>query len=533
MPHVLELRGLAQPGELLEHLVHVGADALAAREQVEVRVELRRPRVVVAGAEVHVAHELARLAAHDERHLRVRLVADDTVHHVRADFLEARRPVDVRLLVEARHELDDHGDLLAGARRVDERLHDHRIRAGAVHRLLDRDHLRIARRLADELDHRRERLERAVQQDVVLADDVEELASFRDRLRQSLDERLELEVGPVHLLGHAHEAHEVHRSCHDVEIVALEAELREEEARHRLRHVVGDFEAYGVAEMALRQFALQRLAQVLHLLLLDEEIGVARDAELIRAQHRHAGEELTHVRVQDRGEEDEVVGTGGDVVRQADDARQHARRLHDRGARIAPERVAAFELDREIEALVEDARERVRRVEPDGRQHRHHFAEEVVADPFLLRRRPLGAAQEADLLLRERGEDLVVQQPVLLLDDALHLRRDLPERLQRREPVRSRRDRAHLDLLLQPRDADLEELVQVGGDDAQEAQALEQRHRAVLGLREDAAIEFEDLQLAVEEVLVRQSRRGAAGGRLLGGLLSLGHERSVGSMTER
>jgi hypothetical protein len=84
--------------------------------------------------------------------------------------------------------------------------------------------------------------------------------------------------------------------------------LREQEARHALGHVVGHFEANGVAEVALRQFALQRLAQVLHLLLLDEEVGVARDAELVAALHVHAGEELAHVRVQDRGEEDEVVG---------------------------------------------------------------------------------------------------------------------------------------------------------------------------------------------------------------------------------
>ena len=65
------------------------------------------------------------------------------------------------------------------------------------------------------------------------------------------------------------------------------------------------------------------------------------------------------------------------------------------------------------------------------------------------------------------------------------------------------RDRAQLDLLLHARDADLEELVQVGRDDAEELQALEQRHGAVLGLREHAAVELERLQLAIEEVLGR------------------------------
>ena len=67
------------------------------------------------------------------------------------------------------------------------------------------------------------------------------------------------------------------------------------------------------------------------------------------------------------------------------------------------------------------------------------------------------------------------------------------------------RGRAELDLLLQARDADLEELVEVRRDDAEEAQPLEQRHRLVLGLREHAAVEFERLQLAVEEMLGRQT----------------------------
>ena len=54
--------------------------------------------------------------------------------------------------------------------RLDQRFHQHRVDAGAVDRLLDRDDVRIVDGLADELDDRLERLERMVQQDVVLAD---------------------------------------------------------------------------------------------------------------------------------------------------------------------------------------------------------------------------------------------------------------------------------------------------------------------------------------------------------------------------
>ncbi len=200
-PHVAQLGRLAEPGELLEDLVHVGADRLAAGEEVEVGVEAGGARVVVAGAQVHVAHQAALLAADHHGHLGVGLVADDAVDHVGAHLLQPRGPVDVGLLVEARHELDHHRHFLAVARGVDQRLHDHRVGPGAVHGLLDRHHQRILRGLADQLDHRREGLERPVQQHVALADGLEEVASLGERLGQALREGRVLEVGPVHLLG--------------------------------------------------------------------------------------------------------------------------------------------------------------------------------------------------------------------------------------------------------------------------------------------------------------------------------------------
>src|SRR3546814_10710146 len=58
--------------------------------------------------------------------------------------------------------------------------------------------------------------------------------------------------------------------------------------------------------------------------------------------------------------------------------------------------------------------------------------------------------------------------------------------------------------------SDLEELVEVGARDAQEAQALEQRHRPVARLGEDAEVEVQLRQLAVEvQGRVEQSVVGA------------------------
>ena len=104
------------------------------------------------------------LAPHDQQQLRVRLVAHDAVDDVRTRLLEPHRQVDVGGFVEARAQLDDGGDLLAGPGRVDQRLHERRFRRSAVEGLLDGQHVRVLRRLLEELDDRREGLERVVQQ---------------------------------------------------------------------------------------------------------------------------------------------------------------------------------------------------------------------------------------------------------------------------------------------------------------------------------------------------------------------------------
>ncbi len=149
----------------------------------------------------------------------------------------------------------------------------------------------------------------------------------------------------------------------------------------RLRTLRRHLEAHGRAELALRQFALQRLAQVLHLDLVDPQVGVAGDAELRIAHDGAAREEFGDVRVDHRRQHHEGLLAAGDLGRHADDPRQHARRLDDGDARFASEGVVAGQLDDEIETLVDDLRERMRRIEPDRRQQRPHLLREVLRDP--------------------------------------------------------------------------------------------------------------------------------------------------------
>src|SRR5262249_57615597 len=88
----------------------------------------------------------------------------------------------------------------------------------------------------------------------------------------------------------------------------------------------------------------------------------------------------------------------------------------------------------------------------------------------------------------------------------------------------ARRWRLHTQLLAQPRDADLEELVQIAADDAQEAQPLEQRDRWILRQREHAPVERQLRELAIDQrriarlgrVFRRDRRRGRADAYALG-----------------
>lgn len=48
-------------------------------------------------------------------------------------------------------------------------------------------------------------------------------------------------------------------------------------------------------------------------------------------------------------------------------------------------------------------------------------------------------------------------------------------------------------------DADFEELVEVGRDNAEKLEPLQQRHAGVFGLRQHAAIEFNQAQFSVQQ----------------------------------
>ena len=138
--------GTAVAGEVVEQLGDVVAELVVDREHAEVLVENRGLGVVVAGADVAVAADAVGLLAHDEQDLGVGLQPDEAVHDVRAGLFQHPGPLDVGLLLEAGFELDERDHLLAGFGGLRQRRDDAGfVAAGSVERLLDREHVRIAR----------------------------------------------------------------------------------------------------------------------------------------------------------------------------------------------------------------------------------------------------------------------------------------------------------------------------------------------------------------------------------------------------
>jgi hypothetical protein len=396
--------------------------------------------------------------------------------------------------------------ILARAGRGDQGLHESGVGAGPVDRLLDRDDARVVGCAAQEVHHRRERLVRVVKEHVVLADRGEQVAAGEHRGQARL-ERRELQVGPVDQVDHLLQPDQVHRAVDAVAVLRAEVELLEQELQHARRDRRRHLEPHLVAVVALGQLAVQRLAQVGDLLLVDEELAVARHAELVDRAHRQAREQPVDEAADDRGQQRDRVRRARDLLRHSDHARQRARRLHDRDARPPAERIDAVELDDEVQALVQDPRERMRRVERDRRQQRLDLRLEHRLGPRALRVVPHRAQQDHDALVRERGHQRAVQQAVLARDQPPRAFGDRRQLLGDRHAVELR-GRVGAHQLLQLRDAHLEELVEVVADDRQVPQPLEQGDRRVVGEREHPFVEREDAELAVQ-----QARRARSVGR--------------------
>ena len=241
----------------------------------------------------------------------MRLEPDQAVDDVRAGPLQLARPDDVRLLVEARLDLDQDDDLLAALGGADERLDDGRVARRAVERLLDGQDVRVVGGLGDEpLDRRRERLVRVVDEDVARPDRGEDVGRLvlvgRDQPRRG-DRRPRhgLEVRPVEL-GDRPQPGQVQHPADLVAVGLAETQAAQQQGSRGGRHRPLDLEPDGRAEPPAPELLLDRQEEVVRLVLLDLEVGVAGDPEEMVLLDLHAAEQRVEVGLDDLVEQDEA-----------------------------------------------------------------------------------------------------------------------------------------------------------------------------------------------------------------------------------
>ena len=253
----------------------------------------------------------------------MRLQISEAVDDVDAMRFQALRPDDVIPLVEARFQLHEHGDLLAGFRGLDQQIDQRRVRADPVQRHLDRDDVRILHRRLQESFDRSERLIRMVNQHVLVAKLVEKhfgiFVKTPERVRRE-GWVLELRTMNLRELHPVAEAETVRRPQDDL---FGDLEILGEDVEHARRHRGVDLQQRDGAVTQLLQAAVDGLQQIVGFVLLNLEVGVADHAEQMRAFHLCARKELLHVRVNDVFEEDEGLSPCvRDVLRQLDESRQ-------------------------------------------------------------------------------------------------------------------------------------------------------------------------------------------------------------------
>ncbi len=157
--------------------------------------------VIVARRQMDVTANPVPFPPHDHADLGMCLQANDAIDDMHACLFQFSRPGDVALFVEARLQFQEDSHLFAAFARFEQRIHDGRIAAHAVERLFDGEHVRIARRGVEKIDHRAERIIRVMYEDVPCPDRLENIIRGFSLLEDLWDMRFvcrELQIVPFH-----------------------------------------------------------------------------------------------------------------------------------------------------------------------------------------------------------------------------------------------------------------------------------------------------------------------------------------------
>ena len=180
-------------------------------------------------------------------------------------------------------------------------------------------------------------------------------------------------------LGQRHQPRRVQRAVDQVEVVRGQAQRLEQRLAHDRRALVINLQPHGVPLAAVVQLVLDRLEQVRRLLLVNVKLAVARHAERPVAQQLRAREQIGQVMPDQPVQIDVILARIG--PRQLHHARQDARDLHHRHVLEHLPVPRHLQPHDEVQRLVQQLRERMRRVNRQRRQHRPDLRVVIILDP--------------------------------------------------------------------------------------------------------------------------------------------------------
>ncbi len=492
--------------ERVKQLDHIAAQRIIAREQADIRIERGSAVVVVARPNVAVSAQSVQLLTHGHCELGVGLETDNAVNDVNAGLFKLLSQFHIAMLVEARLKLNEYGNLFAFLGGADERLDKRAVAARSVECHLDRQHMRIVRRLGDEALHAcGETLIRVMHQYRTTADYAENIRILiREPRRQQRLPRLEFQLRPLQI-AKRHQIVHVDWAIERVDVFLGHAQATADHLAHAVAHAFGRFKPHDARHATLAKFLLHHRQQIVRILLIGLNVGVASNAKQVVLDDPHPREKQLQITADNAFQADKSRRFGDGVarpIRQRNPPRQVLRQLHPHETCFPRRRMLEHHTQRL--AQIADERKRMPRINRQRRENRKHlFAEELVGRTTVARSQ-LGVPADADPFLLQRRVQFFKPQFHLSRQQGTDRGMNKRELLVGRQAIKRPAAELGQPLPLQPADALHVKLIKVAGKDGEKTHALQQRHATILRQFQHACIEVEPGQFTVKERLVRR-----------------------------
>ncbi len=304
----------------------------------------------------------------------------------------------------------------------------------------------------------------------------------------------ELEQRPVDARD-VEQSAEVERGGEAVHLLVGDAELPHEQVEGDLVHVVGDLQPDRRAEAPAQELSLERLDEVLRLVLVDLHVFVAGHPELVMIEHLHAGEQVAEV-VRDEVLEGDEAQQPTAVIRQLHETGQHRGHLEARELLFTGLRMP--DAHRQVERQARDVGERVRRIDGEGHEHGEDLVREDLLHASAVLVPEVGPGLHVDAGFVEGGFDHIGEGGRVACLQHVRPFRDRLEHIGGRPAHVRGHGESRDDAAFQPRHAHHEEFVEVAREDGEKVRPLEQRQGVVLGEFEHSGVEREPAQFPVE-----------------------------------